>query len=233
MRLRATAAGVVPLLESQMAPAEPARRNWLKRLGAVLTGAAVAAPALAAPRKVTGGNPLVGEIMLFAGNFAPLGWTYCDGRLLSISDYLTLFTLIGTTYGGDGQTTFAVPDLRGRAPRHMGQGPGLSLYTLAQTGGSETRTLITTQLPNHNHAVTANDLATTNSPVGAVPAVPVATDVNGEAVNVLAYGTDAPLQAAHASTILPAGGTQPFDAMTPSLVMTYCIALDGIFPTRA
>ncbi|MFD2720487.1 phage tail protein [Hymenobacter monticola] len=233
MRLRATATGVVPLLDSQAAPAEPARRNWLKRLGAVLTGAAVTAPALAAPRKVAGYEPLIGEIMLFGGNFAPQGWALCDGRLVAISDYTALYSLIGTTYGGDGQSTFGLPDLRGRAPRHQGQGPGLSIYTVGQAGGSETRTLISTQLPSHAHSVTANATATTNSPVGAVPAVPVATDVNGEAVNVLAYGTDAPLQAAHPTTIVPTGGSQPFDAMTPSLVMSYCIALDGIYPSRS
>ncbi|MBF9140882.1 phage tail protein [Microvirga sp. SRT04] len=176
---------------------------------------------------------MIGEIMLFGGNFAPQGWALCDGRLVAISDYTALFTLIGTTYGGDGQTTFGLPDLRGRAPRHQGQAPGLSPYTTGQTGGNETRTLISSQLPSHAHSVTANATATTNSPVGAVPAVPVATDVNGEAVNVLAYGTDAPLQAAHPVTIVPTGGSQPFSTMTPSLVMSYCISLYGVYPSRA
>ncbi|GAB3572401.1 phage tail protein [Hymenobacter daeguensis] len=232
MRLRATTAGLVPIMRQQ-APAEPTRRNWLMRLGAVVTGAAVAAPALAAPRKVQGYQPYVGEIMLFAGNFAPQGWAFCDGSLQSIADYSTLFQLIGTTYGGDGQTTFGLPDLRGRAPRHQHLGPGLSNYVLGQVGGAETRTLTTAQMPAHNHAVQAGTSPTSSSPVGTVPATLAGVDVNGETVSVLGY---APLPTAtvtaHASTIQATGGGQPFDAMPPSLVMNYCISLYGIFPTQ-
>lgn len=232
MRLRATTAGLVPIMRQQ-APAEPARRNWLKRLGAVITGTAVAAPALASPRQVNGNQPYIGEVMLFAGNFAPQGWAFCDGSLQSISNNTTLFQLIGTTYGGDGQTTFGLPDLRGRAPRHQHQGPGLSNYVLSQVGGTETRTLTAAQMPVHNHTVQANTTPTSSSPVGTVPATLAGVDVNGEAVSVLGY---APLPtttvAAHATTIQAAGGSQPFDAMPPSLVMNYCISLYGIFPSQ-
>src|ERR1700755_2878981 len=101
-------------------------------------------------------QPYVGEIRIFAGNFAPAGWMFCEGELLPISEYETLFNLIGTTYGGDGQETFALPDLQGRAPMHAGQGPGISQnYTLGEQGGVETVTLTTQQIPNHNHAFTA------------------------------------------------------------------------------
>ncbi|UOQ96462.1 tail fiber protein [Hymenobacter sp. 5317J-9] len=232
MRLRASAAGLVPIV-SRPAPAEPARRNWLKRLGAVLTGTAVAAPALAAsPRQVTGSQPYIGEVMLFAGNFAPQGWAFCDGSLLSIAQYDTLFNLIGTTYGGDGQNTFAVPDLRGRAPRHMGQGPGLSSYGIGQTGGAETATMAVAQMPAHSHQAPASTAATTASPVGAYSAALTATDVNGEAVNALAYGPAAALTNASFIQVQPTGGSQPIAIMPPSLAMNYCISLFGVFPSQ-
>src|SRR5579862_3000625 len=101
-------------------------------------------------------QPYVGEIRMFAGNFAPSGWMFCEGQLLPISEYETLFNLIGTTYGGDGQSTFALPDLRGRMPNHMGLGSGLSTYILAQTGGVETVTLTTNQIPIHSHPAVAD-----------------------------------------------------------------------------
>src|SRR5512135_2464461 len=96
-------------------------------------------------------QPYVGEIRMFAGNFAPAGWMFCEGQLLAISEFETLFNLIGTTYGGDGQSTFALPDLRSRVPLHMGQGPGLSSYIIGQNGGAEEVTLTTNQIPSHNH----------------------------------------------------------------------------------
>ncbi len=216
----------------RQAPARPARRNWLKRLGAALTGAAVASPALAAPRQVTGGSPYVGEIMLFAGNFAPQGWAFCDGSLQSIAQNTTLFFLLGTTYGGDGQTTFALPDLRGRAPRHYHQGPGLSNYALGQLGGTETRTLTGTQLPAHTHALQANTVPTSSSPVGNVPATLAGVDVNGETVSVLGYGPAPATTPAHASTIQGAGSGLAVDIMPTSLVMNYCISLFGDFPSQ-
>jgi microcystin-dependent protein len=232
MRLRATNAGVEPIVGKRQVAAQPARRNWLKRLGAVLTGAIVATPALASPRQVTGADPYLGEIMLFGGTFAPQGWAFCDGRLLDISQNSALFALIGTTYGGNGTTNFAVPDLRGRAPRHFHQGIGLSSYTLGQMGGAETQTLTTAQIPAHTHALQASTVPTSNSPVGNVPATQAGTDVNGETVSVLAFGPPPPTDPAHASTIQAVGGGQPIGTMPISLVVNYCIALEGIFPSQ-
>ena len=140
MRLIATAHGIVT---APAAAPNPARRSWLKRLGAVLSAAALARPALAGPTQVTGSQPFIGEIMLVGWNFATPGWLICNGQLVAISDYPVLFQLIGTTYGGNGTTNFALPDLRGRAPKHTGQGNGLSNYVRGQQGGSESLTLTT------------------------------------------------------------------------------------------
>src|SRR5262245_24456486 len=114
-------------------------------------------------------DPYVGDIRIFGGNFAPLGWAFCDGRLLPISENEVLFQLIGTTYGGDGQETFALPDLQGRIPIHMGQGPGLSNFVLGEQGGVESVTLNTNQIPVHSHQLGAADGATGATPAGAVP----------------------------------------------------------------
>ncbi|WP_236668981.1 phage tail protein [Hymenobacter rubidus] len=228
--MRATAAGLVPLVGPRQAPAEAARRHWLKRLGGLLTGTALAAPALAAPRQVTGSQPYIGEIMLFAGNFAPQGWAFCDGSLLSIADNTALFTLIGTIYGGDGQTTFGLPDLRGRAPRHFGQGPGTSSYVLGQEGGAETHTLTTAEMTAHGHPFVADLAPVSATPVGNIASAQVGTDVNGEAVPVLAYTAPGSPSNGLANAIQPTGGSQPFGIMPTSLAMNYCISLFGIYP---
>src|SRR3954454_5741331 len=116
-------------------------------------------------------DPFIGELRLFGFNFAPRNWATCDGQLMSISQNTALFSLLGTQYGGNGQTTFALPDLRGRVPKHAGQGPGLSTYTIGQVGGTETQTLSASQMPAHTHAVAAStDDATTSQPGGKVPA---------------------------------------------------------------
>jgi|SRR6185295_3543690 len=165
-------------------------------------------------------QPYVGEIRMFGGNFAPAGWQFCDGTLLPISEYETLFNLIGTTYGGDGQSTFAVPDLRGRIPLHFGNG-----FTLAETGGAEEITLTVSQIPSHSHSA----LATLNP----------ATDTNPQnnilsktLVNVSAYGQDAPLTALNPSTISPVGGSQPHTNFQPYLCISFIISLFGIFPSQ-
>jgi len=228
MRLIATAHGIVP---AAAAAPNPARRSWLKRLGAVLGGAALARPALAGPTQVTGQNPFIGEIMLVGWNFATPGWMICDGTLLPISGYQALFSLIGTTYGGNGTTNFALPDLRGRAPKHIGQGPGLSNYVRGVRGGSEGLTLITSIMPTHNHTVNASTSpATSSSPIGAVPAVPSGTDVNGETVPVLAYtspntGTEA------AGALANTGSGQAITLRSGQLAMNYQIAVFGIYPS--
>jgi microcystin-dependent protein len=131
-------------------------------------------------------QPYVGEIRMFAGNFAPAGWMFCEGQLLPISEYETLFNLIGTTYGGDGQSTFALPDVRGRVPLHFGNG-----FTLAETGGVETVTLTVQQIPTHSHAALAtNNVGGTTAPMGKVLAA-------GTVVSSSPYGTDAPLSPLH------------------------------------
>src|SRR5690242_11731261 len=166
------------------------------------------------------GQPYLGEIRMFAGNFAPAGWMFCEGQLLPISEYETLFNLIGTTYGGDGQSTFALPDLRGRVPLHFGNG-----FTLAETGGVETVTLTASQIPAHSHPLlTSTSVATTADPTGNVLALaPLAT--------TLPYGVDAPLTPLSSTAVGPVGGSQPHENFQPYLCVDFIISLFGIFPS--
>ena len=173
------------------------------------------------------GTPHAGEVRLFAGNFAPNGWMDCDGQLLPISEYETLFQLIGTTYGGDGQSTFALPDLRGRAPVHQGTGPGLSTVVIGEDGGAESVTLTQAQVPMHTHALIGSAAnATATSPAGGVPGTM-------PEVAASAYGSDAPLTTLSPQGLAPAGGSQPHDNMQPYLTVRYIISLFGIFPSQA
>ncbi|WP_148615379.1 phage tail protein [Nocardioides rubriscoriae] len=170
-------------------------------------------------------DPYVGEILMVAFSRVPTGWLACDGSLYAIADYDTLFNLIGTTYGGDGQTTFAVPDLRGRAPVHRGTGPGLSTYVLGQTFGLEQVTLTAQQMPSHTHPLPATTgLASSTSPVGAVPAV--LTQDAGYA----ATGTPVAMAAGAVSS---AGGNLPHANRPPSLAVTFIISAFGVFPPQA
>jgi microcystin-dependent protein len=164
--------------------------------------------------------PYVGEIRIFAGNFAPAGWMFCEGEVLPISEYETLFTLIGTTYGGDGQETFALPDLRGRLPLHFGNG-----FTLAETGGVETVTLTVSQIPVHTHPLlSAQTAATTSDPNNAVLAIaPLAT--------TFPYGTDAPLTSLAPKAVSSIGGSQPHDNFQPYLCVDFIISLFGTYPS--
>lgn len=165
-------------------------------------------------------QPYIGEIRLFAGNFAPAGWMFCEGQLLPISENETLFQLIGTTYGGDGQSTFALPDMRGRLPIHQGNG-----FILAETGGVEEITLTANQIPSHNHQMLASTQpATTSVPQGAVFAEPEVDLYNDEG------GT--PDTALHAASIGAVGGNQPHTNMQPYLCVNYIISLFGIFPSQ-
>ena len=169
------------------------------------------------------GQPYIGEIRMFAGEFAPVGWELCDGRVLPIAENDALFNLVGTTYGGDGVETFGLPDLRGRMPLGQGAGPGLSQYSLGESAGTETVTLTVGNLPAHRHtAMGAAAAPDTPSPVGAVwasrsstpyTAVPVATN---------------PM---NATTIGPTGGSQAHDNVAPYLAVTFIIALFGIYPS--
>jgi microcystin-dependent protein len=170
-------------------------------------------------------DPYIGEIRMFGGNFAPVGWSFCNGQLLSISEYTALFQLIGTTYGGDGVSTFALPDLRGRLPISQGTGQGGS-YALGQAAGTETVTLTTAQMPAHAHSF-----------VGSTAEVEVATPANG----VFATSADTPFYAPYnpgkgatlnAAVVGSAGGSQPHDNMMPSLCVTFIIALEGIYPQQ-
>ncbi len=170
-------------------------------------------------------DPYVGEIRLFAGNFAPNGWALCNGQVIAIADNDTLFTLLGTTYGGDGQTTFALPDLRGRAPLHQGAGPGLTPRALGQSGGSEQVTLGVPEMPAHSHAQNATSAA-------AQPAAgPSGSVLAATAVNV--YGSGTPTTAMAAGAIAAVGGGEPHDNMAPYVALNYIIALFGIYPTPA
>lgn len=164
-------------------------------------------------------DPYVGEIRSVGFNFAPVGWAICDGSLLSIAEYETLFTLIGTTYGGDGQTTFALPDLRGRIAVHQGSG-----YVIGQKSGTETVTLSTSQVPPHQHAVAVNTgAATTSSPANAVLAAPGTGEL---------YLDDTPTVPMKAGTVGTAGGNQPHTNMPPYLTVNFIISLFGIFPSQ-
>jgi len=164
-------------------------------------------------------DAFVGEIRLFGGRRPPSGWAICDGSILSISAYSVLYTLIGTAYGGDGQSTFALPDLRGRVP--VCQGPG---FTLAQKAGTETVTLTQSQLPSHSHGLQATSVAGDNADP--------TNRVWGQAISKT-YSTLAPDGAFDASALAPAGNSQPHDNMLPYLAMNYIIALNGIFPSQS
>ena len=176
--------------------------------------------------------PYVGEIRMFGGNFAPNGWMLCEGQLLPISENETLFILIGTTYGGDGQTTFALPDLRGRLPLHFGQGPDGTTYTLAETGGVEQVTLTTQQIPIHTHAMFCSSGGGQNSsnPANAVASVSDISQYNDLTV--------APNTAPNAQLGTPgfssdgAGGSQPHENLMPYICINFIISLFGIFPSQ-
>jgi microcystin-dependent protein len=170
-------------------------------------------------------DPFVAEIRIFPFNFAPRGWAWCDGQLLPLSQNTALFSLLGTTYGGNGKSNFALPDLQGRAPMHPGQGPGLSLHDLGETGGSETVSLLESEIPAHSHALRASlddgDLA--------IPA-PSRTLAKSQQAN--AYSTTATLAAMAGEALAPAGGDQPHNNLMPFLTFYFCIALQGVFPPR-
>jgi microcystin-dependent protein len=166
--------------------------------------------------------PYVGEIRIFAGNFAPAGWMFCEGQLLPISENDILFQLIGTTYGGDGQSTFALPDLRGRLPIHQGTGPGLSSYILAESLGVEQVTLTVNQLPVHTHPfLTYNTVANTPNPGNNLLAL---------ASQVSMFFGDPPSVAMNAGAVTPVGGSQPHSNFMPYLCVNFILSLFGQFP---
>ena len=174
-------------------------------------------------------DPFLGEIVLFGGNFAPRGWAFCDGQLLAISSNSALFSILGTIYGGDGRTTFALPDLRGRAPLGPRTGPGLSTYSEGQKGGLEQVTLNTAQIPSHSHAATANAVepaGNSNDAAGNFWA-----DDAGVASGTYHSGPGNATMNAGAITVANNGGNQPHENRQPWLAVNYIIALQGFFPS--
>jgi microcystin-dependent protein len=170
-------------------------------------------------------DPFVAEIRIFPFNFAPKGWAWCDGQLLPLSQNTALFSLLGTTYGGDGKSNFALPDLQGRAPMHPGQGPGLSLHDLGETGGSETVTLLESEIPVHSHQMKA---ASTQADLQD----PASNRVLARSKPGFAYLAGAPNTTLAPEALAPAGGDQPHNNMQPYLTFYFNIALQGVFPPR-
>lgn len=169
-------------------------------------------------------DPFVAEIRIFAGNFAPKGWATCDGQFLNISQNTALFSLLGTTYGGNGQSNFALPNLQGRAPMHPGQGPGLSLRDLGEMGGEETVTLLQAEMPAHNHTLQAvNDVGDANDPTN-----------NGMArsVGAAVYAAAGTPVAMAGSALTPTGSSFPHNNLQPNLTLLFIIALQGVYPPR-
>jgi microcystin-dependent protein len=169
-------------------------------------------------------DPFVAEIRIFPFNFAPRGWAFCDGQILPISQNTALFSLLGTTYGGDGKSNFALPDMQGNAPMHPGQGPGLSLHDLGETGGSETVTLLESEIPSHSHAVSASAGDGTDQ-------TPLNEKLAG-GVGIGQYAPAASLISLSPNALTPAGGDQPHNNMQPYLTLNFCIALQGVYPPR-
>lgn len=178
-------------------------------------------------------DPFVAEVRIFPFNFAPSGWAFCNGQLLPLSQNTALFSLLGTTYGGDGKSTFALPNLQGSVPMHPGQGPGLSLHDLGEQGGSETVTLLVSEMPAHTHTQLAHGGdATTPNPNGQLLAKGLWDD--GTAAGLVgAYSSQAPNTTMSPLALAPAGGSLPHNNMMPYLSLNFCIALQGVFPPRS
>jgi len=172
-------------------------------------------------------SPYVGEIRMFAGNFAPNGWMFCEGQTLPIAENEVLFQLIGTTYGGDGEETFNLPNLASRVPIHMGTGPSGDTYQLGEMAGTESETLTIQQISSHTHTLNGTiNQATQNPPSANVTLAQLAVQT------ATAYGVDNPLNPLHANSMTPAGGSQPHENMQPFLCINFIISLFGVFPSQ-
>ena len=170
-------------------------------------------------------DPFVAEIRIFPFNFAPKGWAFCDGQILPISQNTALFSLLGTTYGGDGKSNFALPNMQGNSPMHPGQGPGLSLHDLGEMGGSDTVSLLESEMPSHSHTMqVSSQLATANAPAGQLYAMGDGINLYGSAANNLTMMSG--------QSLAPAGGDQPHNNLQPYLTLNFCIALQGVYPPR-
>ncbi len=174
-------------------------------------------------------DPFVAEIRIFPFNFAPKGWAWCDGQLMPLSQNTALFSLLGTTYGGNGKSNFALPDLQGRAPMQPGQGPGLSLHDLGESAGSETVTLLESEIPSHSHGLNASSAAADEEGQKlATSAVPGAQQGSNQIYAPLSSG----MVSMAPEALAPAGGDAPHNNMMPYLTFYFCIALQGVFPPR-
>ena len=201
------------------------RRDFLGRILVFVGGALSFGFTKPQNPRVLGTEPFLGEIMLFAGNFAPRGFALCNGQLLPINQNQALFSLLGTTYGGNGQVNFALPNLRGRVPIHFGQGPGLASRSLGEVGGEEAHTVSLAEMPTHTHVARGNSGAGTSaSPVGMYPAQ------NAGQIPRYHSTPDTTLSAA---VIGSAGGSQPHENRQPYTVLNYVIALQGIYPSQS
>ncbi len=173
-------------------------------------------------------SPFVAEIRIFPFNFPPKGWAFCDGQILPLSQNTALFSLLGTTYGGDGKSNFALPNLQGLSPMHPGQGPGLSLHDLGETGGSDTVTLLESEIPAHSHSVNASSSGgSSNDPTNNVWA---ATLIGRQGQNSYSNTGGTTMSG---TAIGPAGGDQPHNNLQPYLTLNFCIALQGVYPPRS
>ncbi|HJQ34017.1 MAG TPA: tail fiber protein [Pyrinomonadaceae bacterium] len=169
-------------------------------------------------------DPFVAEIRIFPFNFAPKGWAFCAGQILPISQNTALFSLLGTTYGGDGKSTFALPDMQGNAPMHPGQGPGLSLHDLGEMSGSETVTLIQSEMPAHNHSAGVSQADAIETSPG--------QQLFATGIGIGMYAAPGAIVQLNVQALTPAGSSQPHNNMMPYLTLNFCIALQGVFPPR-
>src|SRR5690349_15571020 len=171
-------------------------------------------------------DPFVAEIRIFPFNFAPKGWAFCDGQLLPLSQNTALFSLLGTTYGGDGKSNFALPNMQGNTPMHPGQGPGLSLHDLGETGGTDTVSLLESEIPSHSHTMNAS----TQDGIDSHPQ----NNLLAQSIGVGMYNDQAttPFVTMNDNSLAPAGGDQPHNNMQPYLTLNFCIALQGVYPPR-
>ena len=171
-------------------------------------------------------DPFVAEIRIFPFNFAPKGWAFCDGQILPLSQNTALFSLLGTTYGGDGKSNFALPNMQGNVPMHPGQGPGLSLHDLGETGGVEFVTLLESEIPSHSHSWNASTQDGTDNHT------PSNLMAQGVGVGQYVANGTGPFVSLDPQAIAPAGGDQPHNNMQPYLTLNFCIALQGVYPPR-
>jgi microcystin-dependent protein len=176
-------------------------------------------------------NPFVAEIRIFPFNFAPTGWAFCNGQLMNLSQNTALFSLLGTTYGGDGKSNFALPNLQGSAPMHPGQGPGMSLHDLGETGGSDSITLLESEMPSHTHVINCVDGSRIGGQTGQ-PNSATLVKTGGTPASAYTSGASQNLTMAQ-NMVAPAGGNQPHNNLMPYLTLNFCIALQGVYPPRS